>query len=110
MSAVYLSSVQSASKLDSYTGRPLAENDLGATKSTPLLLDGSSRKNSPLLDKVLRGKGLEDGGSCLQELGGAAQGGEEEGEEEEEGRTSSFADILESRDAERDQAWTETQV
>ena len=115
MSTVYLSSVQSASKLDSYTGLPLpSEDDLPASGSVPLLLDSSSRKNSPLLDKVLRGRGPPGGSvSSSQELGelrGEGEEGEGEREEEGEGKASSFVDILESRDPERDQAWMETQV
>lgn len=110
MSAVYLSSVPSASKLDSYTGLPLPDDELGATKSTPLLLEGlGGSSNSPLLDKVLRGKSLRDsvgGASSLEELGDAREGQEEE----VLGKTSSFVDILESRDGERDQAWMDMQV
>lgn len=112
---MFLSRVKSASKLDSYTGLPLPEDELGATKSTPLLLEGPSTSRwqheplSPLLDQVLRGESLRDsvgveGTSSLQELGGRDK------EEEEEKRTSSFVDILESRVSDMDQAWMDTQV
>ena len=111
MSTVYLSEVKSASKLDSYSGLRLDVDEdetdgLGATKSTPLLLEtygptkNPERPLSPLLNHVLRPskvpKSPEGRTSSLTEL--------------EDGKTSSFTDILESRDTDMDQAWMEMQV
>ena len=114
--------------MDSYTGLPEEEDELGVSHSTPTLLPqaggpspASKGTLSPLLDKVLRGKSLRDslgleGTSSLLELGTREGGdgtedGEERGDEEGGGRrTSSFVDLLESRDIEMDRAWRDTQV
>ena len=59
MSKVYLSDVESSSKLDSYTGLPVSSIDdgLGSSKSSPFLLEWSpeSKRNkpTPLLGGVL---------------------------------------------------------
>ncbi len=123
MSTVYLSNLKGASKLDSYTGLPVEDDELGASRSTPLLSGGLSPTSkgtlTPLLNRVLRGKNLRDskgleGISSLLELGSRERGdGAEdvgEGEEGGERRTSSFVDLLESRDIEMDKAWMDMQV
>lgn len=110
--------------MDSYTGLPLEDDELGASRSTPTLLPGTppsspTKKASltPLLDQVLRGKspreslGLEATGS-LQELGTreGGDGAEDVEERGQERKNSSFADLLESRDEESDKAWMNMQV
>lgn len=111
MSTVFLSSVDSSSKLDSYTGLP-TDDGLSATKSTPLLLEGITVSptdyglkrivaRSPLLDEVLR-KGSLRPTSSLGDLEGL--------EDEDLQHRTSFADLLQSRDLGRDQSWMDTQV
>lgn len=113
MATVYLSRVDSSSKLDSRTGLPLGRDELGASQSSPVLQEGSTARQqdlSPLLDKGdLRPKSVRDSlspevTSSLKELG------ELERENEAVKRKSSFVDLLESRDIEMDQAWLDMQV
>jgi len=78
MSKVYLSEVESSSKLDSYTGLPVSpKNDgLGSSKSSPFLQEWSPeskhKKPTPLLGGVLlknASKFADE--SNLAELGGS---------------------------------------
>lgn len=85
-------------------------DELGSSQSSPLLQEVATKlqqDSSQLQDQILRPKSVRDsigleGTSSLKELG--ELGVAEEGMK----RTSSFADLLESR--EMDQAWLEMQV
>ena len=102
----------STSGLDTHTGLPQLRDELGASQSSPVLQEvaiKTQQDSSPHhLDQVLRPKSVKDSvgpeaSSSLKDLG-------ELGVTSEEGmkRTSSFADLLESRDM--DQAWLDVQV
>lgn len=127
MSTVFLAPVKSISSLDSYTGLRLPDDELGPTQSSPLLLDETSPRQisaqqqpttptntskhlSPLLDQVLRAKGQYSSPNTTSP--GATGGLKELGEDKKEERplSSSFTELLESRDLERDNAWMDTQV
>ncbi len=112
---MYLSPVEGKSKLDAHSGLVSPDNDdLGHTKSTPLLLEGYSTRKitedpipspAPLLNnhvsrstKCLRGSALSPEAILGKREDSAAMS------------SSSFTDILESRNLEMDQAWMETQV
>ena len=118
MSTVFLSPVQSISKLDTFSGLPLPDDELGPTRSTPLLSESSSsptRKNpepiSPLLDKVLRGAiGLRLDSASPEATSSLKNVSDRHDDVVKQGSTSSFTDILESRGSEMDQAWMEMQV
>ena len=130
MSAVYLSSVDSNSKLNSYTGLPvLNQNDgLSASKSTPLLLEWSpvskrKRHNqNPLLEGVLlknasmfpngTSLALGEGSNPTSRIASLSltyldevDGGEEDDEEgggRESPFHSSFGELLQTRDSKLD--------
>ena len=102
----------STAGLDTHTGLPRLRDELGASQSSPVLQEvaiKTQQDSSPHhLDQVLRPKSVRDSvgpeaSSSLKDLG-------ELGVTSEEGmkRTSSFADLLESRDM--DQAWLDVQV
>lgn len=115
MSTVYLSSVQSASKLDSHTGLPVTDGESGATRSNTLLPKAPSpeaRKKYPLSPQTLEAceSPRQSPSGSKSSLGEAEEENEEEEGEEGEVKASSFGDILESRDTERDHAWMEMQV
>ncbi len=131
MSTVYLSEVESSSKLDSYTGLPVLQDDgLGVSRSTPLLHDWSpsSKRQKPtaLLDGVLlkNASKFSNGSNLAQARGSSGRifssslteleevdGGEED--DDDGGKSSlhsSFGELLQTRDSKSDQTWMESQV